>query len=318
LPTDCHNFLIEVVTTTGILGLICFVAWLGTAANRASGPLLVAAMAIFFVELVEPLNIGVTPIAFLALGAATVPLGRPGGLQGLAAWIKRRGRESEGGEPDQAVADEAVADEATADEATADARRMTSRSKRVSLVAVAIVTVVGATLGVAGIASAFLEVKSENPLLGATDVSAALLAQRLSPYFAPYATGVVGAYAGDPELKDPTPEELRWALHATQLDPADPLLRCDVGNIYLDRRNFVQAAAEFHEALRLSPWTQQAFLGLAAVAAAGKQWAKAISLEQTAEALGGLPTPLVNQQISSWKLKLKGDRPDKHQGAASG
>ncbi len=70
LFTDAHNFLVEVTVTTGILGLAFFLAWLLGIARIARGPFLGFAVALMAVELVEPMNVGVTPLAFLAAGAA--------------------------------------------------------------------------------------------------------------------------------------------------------------------------------------------------------------------------------------------------------
>ena len=75
---DAHDILVEVAVTTGVLGLVAFVAFAGQAMRSASGPLLGAALMMLAVELVEPLNVGVTPLAFLALGAATARTGRTG------------------------------------------------------------------------------------------------------------------------------------------------------------------------------------------------------------------------------------------------
>ncbi|MGH9295734.1 MAG: O-antigen ligase family protein, partial [Acidimicrobiales bacterium] len=80
LFTDSHNWIVEVVVTTGLLGLACFAAWLLLAVSRSRGPFLAFAAALLAVELVEPMNIGVTPLAFLAIGAAAAGLGRPARL----------------------------------------------------------------------------------------------------------------------------------------------------------------------------------------------------------------------------------------------
>jgi hypothetical protein len=73
---DAHNFLLEFTTTTGILGVVLLVAWLVLSVRGRSGPLLGFAAVIGVMELVEPLNVVITPLALLALGAATLG-GRP-------------------------------------------------------------------------------------------------------------------------------------------------------------------------------------------------------------------------------------------------
>jgi hypothetical protein len=68
--SDGHNFLITELVGTGLLGLLALLAWLGASARRASGPLAGFALILGLSALVEPLAVGVTPLALLALGAA--------------------------------------------------------------------------------------------------------------------------------------------------------------------------------------------------------------------------------------------------------
>ena len=75
--TDGHDIFVEVAVTTGLLGLACFLTWLIGAARIAQrGAFFGFAFAMLAVELVEPLNIAILPLAFLGLGAA-VAAGRP-------------------------------------------------------------------------------------------------------------------------------------------------------------------------------------------------------------------------------------------------
>ncbi len=71
--TDSHDILIEVAITTGILGLVCFAAWVGGAVLAARNYFVYFALMCLAVELVEPLNIAITPLLFLALGAGLLP-----------------------------------------------------------------------------------------------------------------------------------------------------------------------------------------------------------------------------------------------------
>lgn len=68
--TDAHNFLVEHAVTTGVLGLLALLAWLALAGWRASGSLGVFAAVLGFAHLFQPENVGTTPLALLALGAA--------------------------------------------------------------------------------------------------------------------------------------------------------------------------------------------------------------------------------------------------------
>jgi O-antigen ligase len=67
---DAHNVFVEYATTTGILGVVAFAAWLLLACGRARGPLLGFALLVLAMHLVEPQFAGTTPLAFLALGVA--------------------------------------------------------------------------------------------------------------------------------------------------------------------------------------------------------------------------------------------------------
>jgi O-antigen ligase/Flp pilus assembly protein TadD len=69
---DAHNIIVEVAVVTGVLGLITLGAWVLFAARDRGGPLMAFAIALVAGELVEPLMVGITALAFLALGAAPV------------------------------------------------------------------------------------------------------------------------------------------------------------------------------------------------------------------------------------------------------
>lgn len=70
--SDAHNIIVEVAVVTGVLGLIAIAAWVLLAARDRGGPLMVFAVAVLVGELVEPMMVGITSLAFLALGAAPV------------------------------------------------------------------------------------------------------------------------------------------------------------------------------------------------------------------------------------------------------
>jgi hypothetical protein len=77
LYVDAHNIVVEHMVTTGALGALALLVWLGLASRRATGHLLWFALALLAMSLVEPMHAGVTPLAFLALGVAggTEPAG---------------------------------------------------------------------------------------------------------------------------------------------------------------------------------------------------------------------------------------------------
>lgn len=78
--SDAHDIVIEVAVTTGVLGLACFLAWVGGSIRGARNYFVYFALMCLAVEMVEPLNVAITPLAFLALGASL--MGSEAGLRG--------------------------------------------------------------------------------------------------------------------------------------------------------------------------------------------------------------------------------------------
>jgi O-antigen ligase len=72
LYSDAHNFLVEELVTTGVLGFLAFLGWLILSGRRARGPLAGFAAVAAIAMLVEPQFIGLTPLVMLALGVSTV------------------------------------------------------------------------------------------------------------------------------------------------------------------------------------------------------------------------------------------------------
>lgn len=67
---DAHNIVVELATTVGMLGALGFIVWVVGALRRSRGPLLYFAVAVLAIHLVQPVYVGTTPLALLALGAA--------------------------------------------------------------------------------------------------------------------------------------------------------------------------------------------------------------------------------------------------------
>lgn len=87
---DAHNLAVEIAATTGLLGFAAFAAWLVLAGRRARGALAGFAALTGLMMLLEPLNLVVTPLACLALAAATLPgtvPPRPGTANGRALFV---------------------------------------------------------------------------------------------------------------------------------------------------------------------------------------------------------------------------------------
>lgn len=68
--SDGHDLFVEYMVTTGILGLVLLAGWALVAVRGRTGVLLAMAAVVGVVELVEPLNPVLTPVLFVALGAA--------------------------------------------------------------------------------------------------------------------------------------------------------------------------------------------------------------------------------------------------------
>lgn len=68
--TDAHNFVVEHLVTTGLAGTAALLLWLTLAARRSQGVFGVFAAVLGVAHLFQPENPVMTPVAFLALGAA--------------------------------------------------------------------------------------------------------------------------------------------------------------------------------------------------------------------------------------------------------
>lgn len=66
--TDAHNIFVEVLTTTGFLGLLLFLLWSGRAAFAARGDWSGVALLLLGAHLLQPLSLTSTPVMALALG----------------------------------------------------------------------------------------------------------------------------------------------------------------------------------------------------------------------------------------------------------
>jgi len=76
--TDLHNLFVNILVMTGIVGFLLFCVFLAGTSWKVRGAFAGFAVLTLGVELVEPMNMGVTPLAFLALGAAlTASRGQP-------------------------------------------------------------------------------------------------------------------------------------------------------------------------------------------------------------------------------------------------
>ena len=68
--TDAHNWPLQWAVTTGLVGVSLLGLWLFFAVRAGTGPLLGFALCVGVNQLIQPHDVGVTPIALLAIGAA--------------------------------------------------------------------------------------------------------------------------------------------------------------------------------------------------------------------------------------------------------
>jgi hypothetical protein len=87
--TDAHDVFVEVLTTTGLLGLVAFVGWLVAASRRARGPLLGFVLVGGSVLLLEPTVPELGVLLALALGVAGSASAPPLDLGGRGSdWLR--------------------------------------------------------------------------------------------------------------------------------------------------------------------------------------------------------------------------------------
>lgn len=82
---DAHNVVVELAVTTGLLGLVAFLAWLASMRPGTHRPLAGFAVALGLTALVQPLTVGLAPLAFLALGASATRSREPAPRRALIA-----------------------------------------------------------------------------------------------------------------------------------------------------------------------------------------------------------------------------------------
>jgi tetratricopeptide (TPR) repeat protein len=261
LPLDSHDFLIEVLATTGVLGFLAFAAWLGGAGLKARGPFLGCAMAMLAIELIEPLNLGVTPVALLALGAATAAAaGQPTGLAALRRWRYRS--------HSAAIADVTVG-EASPTEAQ-DVAEVHARSPwaQPAVVCTTLLTAVALFIGITMLIGDHYMLESYNAVPPTQKIATAVRANDYITYWPdpPFAVAQGYLLRSDLTAPDAAAQALPWELEAARRDPADPIVRSDIGTVELQLGHLAAARQQFLESLNLDPWTFQSLEGLGTTA----------------------------------------------------
>jgi len=241
---DSHDLFIEILVTTGFIGLASFVLWFVPVLRHAHGPLVACGIAMLSVELVEPLYVGVTPIAFLVLGAA----------------IRRPGRSTKGPPADVEVPSEASATPPTTRLSTGslppDPGFHASRALRV------------VTTGIAVIAAGLLLVGDayfHQGLTASTNQAAALrTAIRLLPPW-PDMPSDLSSIVTSGVSASSKQASVEWAQQAVDRNPTNFNLLTSLALAQRNAGDLSGARRSFNAALRSYPWYAQALSGLASL-----------------------------------------------------
>jgi O-antigen ligase len=260
--TDGHDIFVEIAVTTGVLGLVCFLCWLfGSARLAVRGAFLGFAATMFAVEIVEPLNVAILPLAFLGLGLATAVLSQPEDVGGDVPRPREQTRPTVGA-------------------AAPHGNRLGHMfGLAVSVVAVAAALVVGAT---AVIGDVYLARATDYGMGRPFNYAAARDAARLLPYWPESALAVAQVDAFD-SVTTPGQRELalladsrHWTDIAVGRDPTNPRLWTLLGSADVELDHYRLGRAELYRALACDPWYTQAFEGLGQMEGDEGHWVEAV------------------------------------------
>jgi hypothetical protein len=257
--TDGHDMFVEVAVTTGFLGLACFLVWLvGAARMSARGAFLGFAGAMFATELVEPINIAVIPLAFLALGAATA-------LRSM---------------PDCSPSDTTrqLAEQQTAEVKGPRSSGRSAAAYVTTIVALTLALFLGATM-VAGDAYMF---RGTNFAPGQPyNLAVANEANRLLPYWPDSVLELSQIEAFDSLIRSSTSvahlgEARRWTAVAASRDTDNPELWTLLAVADTELKAYGLARTEYQRALSCDRWFTQALQGLGQLATTSHNWNEAV------------------------------------------
>jgi hypothetical protein len=258
--TDGHDMFVEVAVTTGLIGMACFLVWLVRAARMAArGAFLGFAAAMFATELVEPINIAIIPLAFLALGAATAQRSIP---------------ECSSADTAPQLAEQQIAD---VNGPKANGRRVAVYLT--TIVALALALFLGATM-VAGDAYMF---RGTNFAPGQPyNLAAASDGNRLLPYWPDSALKLAQIEAFDSisgvssTATAHLAEARQWTAVAANRDSHSPQLWTLLAVADVDLKAYGHARTEYYRALSCDKWFTQALQGLGQLAGIDHNWNEAV------------------------------------------
>lgn len=227
---DAWSLVLEVAVTTGIVGLVLLVAWLVPVVRRAHGPLALAALVLLAAKLVEPLDVTLPALAFIGLGAAST------GPVGAAAWRPAM-------EPDEAEPGLETAEEPPGRVARRRPAWWAAAVLAVPALVVGIQMTVGSAFEWSGVAA-------KNPVRTAQATDWSWMWADV-----PASVAVTDeAY----QNKAASRYERIWLAR----DVVDPDAWVTAGELAEGKGNLKTAAADYHHALAINPWSAGAYRGL--------------------------------------------------------
>lgn len=239
--TDAHDIVVELAVTTGLLGVGLFLVWVLAALRWRRGALVWCALAVLVVELVEPIDVVLAPLALLAIGAAegATPLSARGALAGGVA-DRVGGRPVRWRPPTEGII---------------------RRRRRVVGVASAVSGALGLLLGLAllvgsvalAVASQDVEVADHPGALTAASLANRLLAPWPESAEELATVQLLGRQAAPTA---PTPLEIAvgWEQTAADRDPANAPVWATVAGMDLQLGRLAAARSDATVALRSEPW----------------------------------------------------------------
>lgn len=275
LFADAHDLFVEVLVTTGVVGFVCFVAWLGLTLRWARDAFVGFALALFAVTLVEPLNVGVAPLAFLALGA------------GLAGWLTSHER---GGLAWAGLA------EVRPDPTGVRPGRVFGRVVTTCAVAVSLALAVTMVLG------DYWYTKTQTSL---QQLAAAKTANRLLPYWEESASALGFYWRYEYSVQHGARRSLdlvraeRAYVSAARRDPSDPTVWWYVGEVDQLLGQTRAARAAYDRSLRNDPWYPSSLAALAKLDLESHQWTSAAALYHKLGSLQPLTKSLLRDERSA-------------------
>jgi hypothetical protein len=260
--TDGHDIFVEVAVTTGVFGLVCFLCWLfGSARLAARGAFLGFAATMFAVEIVEPLNVAILPLAFLGLGLATAVLSQP---EAAGCDIPRQRGEGRPG---------------TEARTPHGSRPGHVFGLAVTGVAVAAALVVGVTTVIGDV---YLAKATDYGMGRPFNYASARDASRLLPYWPASALAVAQVDAFESVTATGQQEfalladSRHWTNVALGRDPTNPRLWTLLGTADVELGHYRLGRAELYRALACDRWYTQAFEGLGQMEGDEGHWVEAV------------------------------------------